>query len=161
MYLTNGVRKFMENVCWAKLNWLFLKLGWWEQHLQTAPWVMLQLAVYTVASQTCNVIFLSCKYGLTICPEPLSNENGDAWKLLVFSTHHIKGWHAKIARWLGSICVRVTVWLHLHPCGMQRAVCRCDEFAVMEERWGKSNQSSPSPAAAWTYNSLLFCDDLW
>lgn len=61
--------------------------------------------------------------------------------------------------WLGSISAHVTVWLHQHPRGIRKTICQCDEFAVMEERRGKSNQSSSSAAAAWMYNSLFFCDE--
>lgn len=58
----------------------------------------------------------------------------------------------------GRLASRITVWLRWRPRGTRKAICQRDEFAVMEERRGKSNQSSSSSAARRMKNSLLLCD---
>lgn len=148
MHLTNGARTSRK--MFAEQSWIESLQSWWE----TVPWVTY---LRVQCARRPLMWFHSCRHGVTIRPKPPSNGNWDASDLLMFSTHHINGWHSKTGCWLGSTCVHVTVWLRSHPRGMQGAICRCDEFAVMGEGRGESNQSSSSPAATWMYNSLFFC----
>ncbi len=132
--------KFTDNVCWAKPNWLFLKLRWREQHLWTALWVMLQLAVYTVALQTFNVIsFLQAR--TNYLPKAIVKRE---WRRLrpacVFNTSH-QGVAFKNRVLIGvNLHARYSL-IALTPTWDKESDFPCDGFAVMEERRGKNNQS--------------------
>lgn len=157
-----GPETHAESVCLTKLNGLFLGLAHNSAPLMRAVWPNSHLWIhYAYIALACIARPFSTLDGLEKnCLRPMSNERGCNKIVCASSNDHSQAGSIQNhgADWHHFVCTLASVWLFLHPYGMQRGMCR----HVMKWLWqrdeGKAIIVYHLTARRWKYNPLSSCD---